>query len=159
MSWVKRNLYFLIGSTVAVLLLGLAGFFFWTNYQLNDENLEKLNKGYAELRDLTAKNPKSDTVDNIEIAQQQNAVVRAAIEKQHKYFRPIPSIPTTTNGVVTKDEFASALRRTVDELTRAAATASVVLPPKYSFSFEAERTLTIFAPGSLEPLSVQLAEV
>ena len=60
---------------------------------------------------------------------------------------------------MTKDEFASALRRTVDELAHAASVASVTLPPKYSFSFEAERSLTLFAPGSLAPLSVQLGEV
>jgi hypothetical protein len=33
------------------------------------------------------------------------------------------------------------------------------LPPQYGFSFEAERTLVKFAPGSLEPLAEQLGEV
>ena len=40
-----------------------------------------------------------------------------------------------------------------------AADASVTLPPQYGFSFEAERTLVKFAPGSLDALAQQLGEV
>lgn len=161
MSWVKRNLYFLIGSTLAVVLLVLAGFYFVTNYHLNDENLKKLNERYDELDTLArAKpNPGNKEIDNIEISRQQEAEVRGIMEKERKHFSPIIPIPNPPDKVVTKDEFASALRRTMDELANAAAAASVTLPPKYSFSFEAERALTIFAPGSLEPLSVKLGKV
>ncbi|MFO1476981.1 MAG: Amuc_1100 family pilus-like protein [Verrucomicrobiota bacterium] len=159
MSWVKRNLYFLIGSIVAVLLLGVAGYYFWTNYELNEANLEELNKGYSELSQLTTSKPKSDTVDNIERATEQAKLVRAAIDKEHKFFQPILPVPNPTNGIVTKDEFASGLRRSIDELTRSAATASVLLPPKYGFSFDAERGLTVFAEGSLPALAQQLGEI
>ena len=50
-------------------------------------------------------------------------------------------------------------------MQRDATKASVALPPKdsdgqtYSFSFAAQRESLAYAPGSLEPLSVQLAEV
>ncbi|HMP84456.1 MAG TPA: Amuc_1100 family pilus-like protein, partial [Verrucomicrobiota bacterium] len=40
-----------------------------------------------------------------------------------------------------------------------AAAAGVILPPGYSYSFEAQRKLVRFAPGSLGPLSIQLGEV
>ncbi|MGD0615214.1 MAG: hypothetical protein ABSA69_07215 [Verrucomicrobiota bacterium] len=161
MSWVKRNLYFLIGSTVALVLLGLAGFYFYSNWNLNNTNLDKLNAAYSELDQLAKKepNPGNKEVDNIEIARQQEAQVRVILQQEQRYFLPIPPIPNPTNNVVTKDEFASALRRTMDDLEHAAETASVLLPPKYSFSFEAERSLTIFARGSLQPLSARLGEV
>jgi hypothetical protein len=161
MSWVKRNLYFLIGSTVALVLLGLAGFYFYSNWKLNNDNLDKLNAAYGELDQLAKAepNPGNKEVDNIQIARQQEAQIREILQQEQQYFLPVPPIPNPTNNVVTKDEFASALRRTMDDLEHLAGTASVLLPPKYSFSFEAERSLTIFARGSLEPLSARLGEV
>jgi hypothetical protein len=161
MSWVKRNLYFLIGSTVALVLLGLAGFYFYSNWKLNNDNLDKLNAAYGELDQLAKAepNPGNKEIDNIQIARQQEAQIRATLEREQAYFQAIAPIPNPTNNVVTKDEFASALRRTMDDLENSARIASVLLPPKYSFTFEAERSLTIFARGSLEPLSARLGEV
>ena len=161
MAWIKRNLYFLISSLVAVALLGLAGFYFYSNWKLNNDNLEKLNSAYNELKDLASArpNPGNDKVNNIDIANQQRSQLQAVIEKERTYFKPVLPIPNTTNGVATKEEFASALRRTLDELAHAADAASVQLPPKYNFSFEAERSLTIFAEGTLEMIPRQLGEV
>jgi hypothetical protein len=48
---------------------------------------------------------------------------------------------------------------TIDHLQREATNNSVILPPKYKFSFEAHLGRVQFAPGSLEPLAVQLGEV
>ena len=53
MSWVKRNLYFLVSSVVAVALLGLAGYYFYSNYNLNNDNHKKLDDAYAELTRLS----------------------------------------------------------------------------------------------------------
>ena len=161
MSWVKRNLYFLVGATVAVLLLGLAGFYFYRNYSLNNGNLQRLQDAYSQLDHLIRAdpNPGNDKVDNIAIARAQRTQAAAEIGKVQKHFLPIPPIPNPTNKVVAKEEFASALRRTFEELNNAASAASVTMPPHYSYTFEAERQLTIFAEGSLEPLSVKLGEV
>jgi hypothetical protein len=73
------------------------------------------------------------------------------------YFRPVPAIPANTP--VTSEAYASALRRTIDQLQRAADAAGITVPPKYDFSFSAQRPLVKFANGSLEPLAVQLGEV
>jgi hypothetical protein len=161
MSWVKRNLYFLIGGTVAVVLLVLAGYYFYAQWQLNKETLDKLNSAYDELDQLAkaSPNPGNKEVNNIEIASEQEAHVRNIIARERKHFAPVPSIPTTTNNAVTKEEFASAMRRTLDELTHDAEAASVEVPKGYGFTFEAERTLTIFAPGSLDLLAGKLGEI
>jgi hypothetical protein len=161
MSWVKRNLYFLVGGTVAVLLLGLAGFYFYKNYSLNSENGKKLDEAYDQWdKYIKARpNPGNDKVNNIEIARAQRTQVAAEIGKVQKHFLPIAPIPNPTNNVVSKEEFASALRRTFEELDKGASAASVTMPPKYSYTFEAERQLTIFPEGSLPPLAVKLGEV
>ena len=49
MDWIKRNLYFLIGSLVALALMGLAGWYLYKNYTLNNEMMAKLNGDYEEL--------------------------------------------------------------------------------------------------------------
>jgi hypothetical protein len=161
MSWVKRNLYFLTGAGVAVVLLGLAGFYFYKNYSLNRESSRKLDEAYDQWdRYIKAKpNPGDDKVNNVEIARAQRTQVAAEIGKVQKHFLPITPIPNPTNNIVSKEEFASALRRTFEELDKAASAASVTMPPKYSYTFEAERPLTIFAEGSLPPLATKLGEV
>jgi hypothetical protein len=167
MDWIKRNLYFLIGSLLALALMGLAGWYLYSKWQLNNEILGKLDEQYAELKRLNEQNPHpgSDQVDNIKAAKEQQQELRAYIQKAHQYFQPCPPIPVPESGKVTSQEFSSALSRTVDQMQRAATNASVTLPPKdasgqtYSFSFAAQRERLAYAAGSLDPLSVQLAEV
>ncbi len=79
------------------------------------------------------------------------------INQTGKFFMPIAAVPT--NAVVSSEDFAAALRRMIDQLQHEADTASVLLPPKYAFSFEAQRSIVKFAPGSLNSLAVQLGEV
>ena len=167
MDWIKRNLYFLIGSLVALALMGLAGWYLYSKWQLNNEILGKLDEQYAELKRLNGQNPHpgSDQVDNIKAAKEQQKELRAYIQKAREYFQRCPPIPVPESGKLTSQEFSSALSRTIDQMQRDAAKASVALPPKdssgqtYSFSFAAQRERLAYAPGSLEPLSVQLAEV
>jgi len=160
MSWIKRNLYFFIGSVVAVVLMGLAGFYLYSKWQLNNEIMEKLNQDYAELQRLNQENPHpgSGQVDNIKAAKQQQEQLRQLVQKIREHFERIPAIPDLGTNV-TSQEYKSALDRTIAQLQRDATNASVILPPDYSFSFTAQRPRVTFAPGSLEPLSVQLGEV
>ena len=167
MDWIKRNLYFLIGSFIALALMGLAGWYLYSKWQLNNDLLAKLDEQYAELKRLSQQNPHpgSGDVDNIKAAKDQQNQLRAYVQKARECFQPCPPIPVPETGKLTSQEFSSALSRTIDLMQRNAAKASVTLPPKdssgqtYSFSFAAQRERLAYAPGSLEPLSVQLAEV
>ena len=168
MSWIKRNLYFLIGGVVALILMGVTGWYLYSKWQLNNEMLEKLNQQYATLQQLNNQNPHpgSAEVDNIGAARQQQGELRDFIKSTRKHFQPIQPIPPPPEkGRLTEQQFSIALSRTIDQLQRDATNASVnlpVLPPpssKYSFSFETEKQRMSFATGSLEPLSVQLGEV
>ena len=167
MDWIKRNLYFLIGGLVAVALMGLAGWYLYSEWQLNNDIYTKLEEQYAELKRLNDQKPHpgSDKVNNIEAAKEQQKEMRAFLQKARQYFENCPPIPVVESGKLTSQDFSSALSRTVDQMQRDAAKASVTLPPKdsagqtYSFSFAAQRERLAYAAGSLEPLAVQLAEV
>jgi len=167
MDWIKRNLYFLIGSLVALALMGLAGWYLYSKWQLNNEILGKLDEQYAKLKRLGEQNPHPGygNVDNIKAAKEQQQQLQAYIQKAYQYFQHCPPIPVPESGKLTSQEFSSALSRTIDQMQRDANKASVTLPPKdatgqtYSFSFAAQSKSLDYARGSLEPLSVQLSEV
>jgi hypothetical protein len=160
MAWIKRNLFFVIGAVIALALLGVAGFYNFSAWKQNSDEREKLNASYAELKRLNQQSPHpgdGKKVDNIKLARDQQKDIRAFIAKAAARFEPIPAIPGGTN--VSGEAYASALRQTIDQLQRSATANSVSLPPKYNFSFEAQRQLVRYAPGSLDALARQLGEV
>jgi len=169
MDWVKRNLWFVVGGAAALLLMGWASWYLWGGLRHNQAAYEKLSGQFAELKRLYDLNPNpgNEKVDNIRAARQQQQELRAWLEQARRWFVPVPAIPPIEGTNRVQDAaFAAQLRQTIAGLERAAAAAGVSLPPKnpqtgapYYFSFEAQRTLLRFAPGSLEPLAVQLGEV
>jgi len=158
MGWLKRNLFFVIGGVVTLGLLGGAGFYIYTDWTRNSDASVKLNEIYDTLNNLQQQKPApgNEKIDNTKIAKDQRQQLVSWIDATGKFFEPIPSIPA---GEVTSEAFAGALRRTVDALQHEADGFGVTLPPKYDFSFSAQRPLVKFAEGSLAPLAVQLGEV
>ena len=160
MTWIKRNLLFLIGSLVAVLLMGAAGWYLYTQWGAYGENREKLNKDYSALDELNKQSPHpgAGEINNITNAQAQAKAWLALGDQARQKFARIPVIPDVSP--VTDQSFSAALSRTINQLQRDATNSSVaLLTPGYNFSFEAQNAKMQFAPGSLEPLSVQLGEV
>src|SRR5689334_9443032 len=160
MDWVKRNLYFLIGGAVALLLMGLAGWYLYSKWQLNNGELTKLEADFAELDRLGKETPHpgdGKKVDNVAEAKKQQQDLRDFIQKSRKYYLRIPSIPDVPK--LDDHALATALSHTIDQMRRDATNASVGLPTAYDFSFQAEKNLVSFSSNSLAPLSVQLGEV
>ncbi len=159
MEWIKRNLFFVIGAAVALVLLGLAGWYCYAGYSNNTAEKEKLNAGYEELKRLKGLKPSpgEGKVDNIKLAKEQDQEARAFIHKLKGRLEQIPALPPGTN-LLAKD-YSLALQRAIDELQRDATNNSVILPPGYKFSFTAEADRMTFAPGSLERLAEQLGVV
>ena len=162
MAWIKRNLFFVLFGIVALGLLAAAGLYDFKSWKHNTTALENLNKNYNTLQQLNEQSPSAgnEKVDNIKAAREQRDELHGWVRQTGKYFEPISTIPVpnSTNGV-TSERFAAALRRTIDQLEHDAANAGVIVPPKYSFSFEAERSLVRFDPAGLDPLATQLGEV
>ncbi|HZQ47152.1 MAG TPA: Amuc_1100 family pilus-like protein [Verrucomicrobiae bacterium] len=161
MAWIKRNLYFLIGSLVALGLMGVGGYLLFTQISAENEVTASIEKAYSDLNDLNKQNPHpgNDKVDNIQAAKDQQTVLRAYIEKGRPFFQRTTPIPDTSTNKVTNADFAKQLRNTVVQLQRTAEQQSVQLPHDYYFTFEAQKKLMIFDPASLDKLAVQLGEI
>ncbi|HEY4417580.1 MAG TPA: Amuc_1100 family pilus-like protein [Verrucomicrobiae bacterium] len=161
MGWIKRNLFFVIGGAIALVLLGASGFYIYQGWSLNSEKAGKLDELYQTLKTLGDK-PLGPGLGgtNTAIAKRQDRQLRDWIASTSGYFQVIAPIPASG---VTDETFAAALRRTIGQLQKEAAAASVLLPPQYSFSFEAEggaaRQMVRFSPEGLAPLAAQLGEV
>jgi hypothetical protein len=161
MGWIKRNLFFVIGGGIAVLLLGGAGFYAYLGWQRNNEALDKLGKIYDQLKQINSKKPLAgnDKVNNIKLANDQEQQFRQWIGTARKHFKPVAPIPNPPNGQYTSQLFGDSLSRTIARLRSDAADANVGLPPSYNFSFQAEYGAVKFAPGSLPLLSEQVGAV
>lgn len=160
MGWIKRNLFFVVGSVLAVALLVIAGIYGFSGYNHNAAAFDHLNEIYGKLQEFNTQKPSpgNKKIDNIQAAKEQEKQLQQWVQKTRSYFQPIAPIPEQTNGV-TSEMFAAALRITIDQLQKEADAADVELPPQYNFSFEAQRSLMKFAPGSPDLLAVQLGEV
>src|SRR4051812_573656 len=159
MSWVKRNLYFLIGSLISLALLGAAGFYFYSKWSLNNKVLEDLTQKHEDLKKLNSEpilpGPKNE---NTEKARDEIKEMKVVLDKTRAGFQKIPRIPDLPK--LTDFEFSTALARTIAELTKDATNNGVSLPAtNYSFSFQKQRNQMNFLPVSLVPLSIQLGEV
>lgn len=161
MAWIKRNLFFLIGSLVALGFMGFGGYLLFTQIAAENKITSDIEASYAELNRLNTLNPNpgNDKVDNIAAAKEQQESLVAYIGKTQPFFQHITPIPDTGTNKVTNSDFARELRNTVVQLQRTAKQQGVDLPNNYYFSFEAQRKLMIFDPASLDKLSVQLGEV
>jgi hypothetical protein len=161
MAWIKRNLYFLIGSLVALGLMGVGGYLLFTQISVENQVTADIEKAYADLNALNTQNPHpgNDKIDNIQAAKEQQLALRAYIEKSHPFFQRITPIPDTSTNKVTNADFAKQLRNTVVQLQHAAEQQSVLFPHDYYFTFEAQKKLMIFDPASLDKLAVQLGEI
>ena len=161
MGWIKRNLLFVIGVVVALGLLGAAGYYDYSSWEHNQSEFAKLSGVFTKITDLNKHKPQpgNKKTDNIAAAREQERQVRQWIDQTTNYFQPIAAIPKPVNGTLTSEQFAGALHRTISQLQGDAAAANVTLPPDFDFSFKAHMDRLTFAPGSLEPLSVQLGEV
>lgn len=164
MDWIKRNLVFVIGAVVALVLMALAGYYSYSGWSNNAAQLDEITKAYEELNTLYASKPApgdGKKVDNIKLAKEQQKEAQEFIQKLAGQLQPIPSIPPMPAGAtnIASRDYSSALQETIALLQKEAANSSVILPPKYKFSFEKQAGLVTFAPGSVEPLAVQLGEV
>ncbi len=159
MSWIKRNLFFFIGSIVAVVLMGLAGYFLYSKWDLNNQTLTKLNDDYELLRRLNSQKPHpgNEKIDNIATAKEQQGQLSNFVFSARAWFQPIPAIPDQPK--VMDHDFSSELSKTLDRLQKDATNSSVILPANYNFSFEAEKNKVSFAAAGLPALATQLGEV
>jgi len=159
MDWIKRNLLFVIGSAISVILMGLAGWYLYAGMGQNTAALDKLNEEYATLDNLSKQNPHpgNDKINNIQAAKDQEKMVREFIGRTAVVFKPIPAIPPGTNA--DNAMLAGALRQTLEQMRKDASSKGVQVATNYYFSFTAEKDRIMFDKAGVLPLSTQLGEV
>lgn len=159
MEWIKRNLLFVVGSLVSLVLMILAAMYLMSGMAKNAGALEKLNSEYEQLKRLNSQSPHpgDEKIDNIAAAKEQKKKVDAVISRAKAAFTPIAPIPEGTN--VNNALFAGALRRTIDRLQHDAARGGVQVPTNFYFSFTAVQNLIMFDQAGLHPLAAQLGDV
>src|SRR5579884_611605 len=161
MEWIKRNLGFVLGSFIAVALMGAGGWYLYTQISAAGGLADKLQSQYAELQRLTTLNPHpgNEKINNVKAAKEEALAIRGFVTKTKPYFEGIAPIPDLESNKLRDSDFASALRVTVNELHHDAEQQSVDLPKDYYFTFEAQRKIMIFDHSSLYKLAVQLGEI
>ena len=150
MTWIKRNLFFVVGGFIALGLLGGAVFYIFKSLSRNSTADTSLHEVVETLTRLTQQKPSpgNDKINNTKLAQEQDKEVRGWVNAALAAFQPIAPIPA---GTVTSEAYAGALRRTIDQLQKLAENSGVTLPPKYDFSFAAQRPLVKFSGGNVTP--------
>lgn len=156
MPWIKRNLVFVAGGGMALILMGVAAFFLFSNLQKDKAVTEELNQQISELRRISEQevHPGTESVDNIGAAKKQEQQMHEFLGEARKLFVPVPTYQKTDDR-----GFNNLLGLTIDELQNGASNAGVVLQPQYAFTFQAQRGKLTFAPGSIEPWTAQLSEI
>ena len=158
MPWIKRNLFFVVGVVVALGLMGYAGFFLFSQIKKDGEKQEELGNQLATFKGLHEKNPFPGQ-KNIDLVREDQKRIEAFVAQNKSLFAPIPQ---NTPKIASNDHegFKRLLLNTVDTLQREANASSVEVPTNsFYFTFSAQWRKTIFAPGTIEPLSSQLAEI
>ena len=153
MLWIKRNLFLVVGGVMALGLLGLGGYYFWTSYEDNKAVEGKLEESKADLKRLSDLTPAASK-DNIDKAKTEVEKLKSAIAQTKLSFTPLPY------EKVKGQAFKTNLDTAIDELLKRAERASVALPaPKYAFTFAEQQKRLQFSEGSFPTLSEQLAEI
>jgi hypothetical protein len=153
MAWIKRNLFLVVGGLLAVILLGLGVYYFWTNQQKNRAIEAQLEENKATLTRLVNQDPTPNRT-NIARAKQEFEKARAAVEEAKLFFQPIAYEP------VTGQAFKSLLDQTIFDLQRKANQMSVALPsPQYAFTFAHQKMQLQFPAEAFPALPQQLAEI
>ena len=155
MSWAKRNLYFLISCIAAVVLLGAAGWYCYSEWQGNSQSWDALQQAISQLNTFSTK-PITASKENIDAARAQVKQMQSLNSDLRKFLSPIAPIPNT--GKIDNRTLAFAVRDTIRQL-RVDAGPNITLPPDYAFSFSAQRDKAVYVEQSWGQLAQQLGEV
>lgn len=152
MVWIKRNLVFLLGVVVALVVLGGAAAFTFFNYGRQAEAVQKLGTATNEFNQILNQKPFPNT-ENIEATRQNTEVVAQFVNGAGRVFTA-KQYPRLTG-----QKFQIYLINALAQLQRDATNANVTIPPGYNFTFGSLLRLPNLLAYSIEPLTIKFAEV
>ena len=150
MEWVKKNLGFVIGLAVAVVLLG-AGIWYSLGTMGESSAADgELQAKKQQLDELVKRDPYPDQA-NIQLAKDEESRVNAFVLEARKKFS-VRQLPAQLDNA----SFKSLLETTLTNLVRDADRAGVKLPEKYNFTFKDQREKLQLPAATLVPLTSHL---
>lgn len=160
MAWVKRNLGLVIGGAVALVLMGVAAYYLWTQLQrdaaVSAELGEKTSR-YNELANrglLPGGTVNGEKVDNIENAKAENKRLEEFLHnKVRAKFGSGEAVQKLSD-----QEFRALLDVSIADMQKEAERVGVALPQKdYWFTFAPQKSAISFK--AVETLTAQLMDV
>ena len=153
MTWIKRNVFFVLGLFAGVALTGYCG---WMFYQ----NLGKVAKAATDYQSesdqlgVLLKAPNYPSDGNIQVATEDQRQITELLDRFHGAMHSLPPPPKEDD-----QGFLSYLRQTVTELGTAATDAGVELPEDFAFTFTAQLTNLNHPVENIRPWIEQLGEI
>lgn len=149
MTWIKRNLIFVITAFVGVVLIGWA-VWSWLGVKSEDDQAKTdFDTVMNELNQLRTMNP-YPTPEHIEAAKGEATQMRGLVADYQTVFAPFPPVPA-----MDEKTFAAELSRRVALWQNEAKTTAVKVPTDdYGFSFDGLRGLLSF-PSNCIPVWLQ----
>lgn len=146
----------MVGGAVALVLLGVAGYFLWSKYSLESQVSDALSAQTTELDRLSKLDPHpgNEKVNNIEAAKQQDKKLQDFVAEARKTFVPM-DYPTN----IESGRLKLLLDTSIDELQRTAERAGVKLPPQYAFTFGTQKAQMSFEQNTIQPLTMMVMDI
>lgn len=156
MPWLKKNLTLVVAGVVALLLLGVSGYFFYTRMSRAATVQTALNDQRTELERLNnlRPHPGNAKVNNIKTAQEQTGELKAQLEEFKQTFTPFDISTNLGSG-----EFKARLLQTIAQLRQAAERSGIKLGTNFAFGFAGIKDKFSFEPDELPVQIEQLAHV
>jgi len=158
MPWIKRNVPFVVGLAVAIVLLGVGIFYMLGKVGAANAAREELASENTKLSELVDRKPAAPNDDNIKAAVAHQTQLKDFKGSLRPLFKVTP-LPENLDDAT----FKNLLDRTIDSLERLADRNGVKLPKpaegKFAFTFEGQKKQLEFTPKSLPLLTVQLIDI
>src|SRR5207253_9385166 len=90
MAWLKRNLFLVVGGVIALALLGLAGYYLYSQIGHYNEVTGDLSQTMDKLNSVYSANPFPNQ-DNIKAAKAEEQRARSYVQDVKKFFAAPPS--------------------------------------------------------------------
>lgn len=157
MAWIKRNIGMLIGGIVALVLLGLGGWYLYSKMQEDEAITAELDQATSSFKEIVNRpiHPGNDRVNNIQLAKDEHKKMEDVLMRIRNRITG-PELPKD----LTNKDFRALLDNTVAELAREADRQAITLPQggkDYWFTFAVEKTAVEFK--SLETLTYALMDI
>jgi hypothetical protein len=153
MNWLKRNLYLVLSAAAALVLLGLTGFYLYSQRQKERAVTTELEGQISEWKRLTSRKPSANE-ENIAAAKKEQERLTGLLKTNREFFAP-----TATFTNMDSATFKTLLETTIYDLEQRASRSGVSLPQRYNFTAGRLRASVVFQEAELLPLAYQLAEI